>query len=150
MNVPPTVFEQQAEKRYLAPPPSSLVAVTLIDCLRIHIHPRRDCIIDLRSRPRMSRTSTRIPLRQSVLVLNNKLPRPIQHGACSLQLEYIASHTGASLRSFQGLTRDKPHLSGFLTHPRVALTRPSARRRGSLGRQARASAPAVIIDSRHN
>ena len=39
--------------------------------------------------PRMSRT--RIPLRQSVLVLNNKLPRPIQHGACSLQLEYIAS-----------------------------------------------------------
>ena len=49
-NVPTTVFEQQAEKRYLAPPPSSLVAVTLIDCLRIHIHPRRDCIIDLRSR----------------------------------------------------------------------------------------------------
>lgn len=47
---PTTVFEQHAEKRYLAPPPSSLVAVTVIDCLRIHIHPHRDCIIDLRSR----------------------------------------------------------------------------------------------------
>ena len=54
VTIPPTVFEQQAEKRYLAPPPSSLVAVTLIDCLRIHIHPRRDCIIDLRSRSLIS------------------------------------------------------------------------------------------------
>ena len=50
VKVPSTVFEQQAEKRYLAPPPSSLVAASKIDPFRIHIHLRRDCIIDLRSR----------------------------------------------------------------------------------------------------